>query len=82
MPSNFEWIFKRDPYAAERERLSGSVNQPPRLSTFPGLVATRSARVDALALGTEDRQRLDTKASASGHRPPNRSCICGKQEQQ
>jgi hypothetical protein len=23
MPSNFEWIFKRDPYAAERERASG-----------------------------------------------------------
>ena len=28
MPSDFEWIFKRDPYAAERERASGCVNQP------------------------------------------------------
>jgi hypothetical protein len=26
MPSNFDWIFKRDPYAAERERASDYVN--------------------------------------------------------
>jgi hypothetical protein len=26
MPSNFDWIFKRDPYAAERERASGYVS--------------------------------------------------------
>jgi hypothetical protein len=34
MPSNFDWIFKRDPYAAARERASGRVNQPRGFGRF------------------------------------------------
>jgi hypothetical protein len=44
MPSNFDWIFKRDPYAAERERASGHVNQPRGLGRF-GLPRDASGRV-------------------------------------
>ena len=34
MPSDFDWIFKRDPYAAECERASGHVNHPRALGRF------------------------------------------------
>jgi hypothetical protein len=46
MPSDFDWIFKRDPYAAERERLSGYVNRPARV---------RPVRVPARRFGESDR---------------------------
>ena len=44
MPSNFDWIFKRDPYAAERERASGHASQPRGFGQF-GLPRDAEGRV-------------------------------------
>ncbi len=58
MPSNFEWIFKRDPYAAERERVSGCVNQP-RGCGQPGLPHDAPAERLVTLAHSEDRELSD-----------------------
>jgi len=52
MPSNFDWIFKRDPYAAERERASGYVNPPQAITVPPRRIARSGQDVDAAPVRT------------------------------
>jgi hypothetical protein len=54
MPSNFDWIFKRDPYAAERERASGYVTPPRGFGRF-GLPRLFAREEVAFAPMTADR---------------------------
>lgn len=60
MPSNFDWIFKRDPYAAERERASGYVN-PPQAITVPPRRIARSGQ-DGDAAPEKDVSRVNVRA--------------------